>query len=130
MPDNQIHTVGKRKTSVARLYMKPGKGVFMINKKNVEDYFPKGLVAYKVFQPLVATNLKDSFDFKVNVYGGGYNSQAEAIRLAVARALCLENVEHKLILKPLGLLKNDLRIVEPKKYGHKKARKSFQFSKR
>jgi small subunit ribosomal protein S9 len=127
---DQIHTVGKRKTSVARVYMKPGKGTLLINKRDVKDYFPEGLITYKVFQPIVATNSKDSFDFKINVYGGGFNSQAEAIRLAIARALCKADIENKIILKPLGLLKNDTRIVEPKKYGHKKARRSFQFSKR
>jgi len=127
---DQIHTVGKRKTSVARVYMKPGKGTLLINKRDVNDYFPEGLITYKVFQPIVATNSKDCFDFKINVYGGGFNSQAEAIRLAIARALCKADIENKLILKPLGLLKNDTRIVEPKKYGHKKARRSFQFSKR
>lgn len=127
---DQIHTVGKRKTSVARVYMKPGKGTLLINKRDVNEYFPEGLITYKVFQPIVATNSKDSFDFKINVYGGGFNSQAEAIRLAIARALCKADIENKLILKPLGLLKNDTRIVEPKKYGHKKARRSFQFSKR
>ena len=127
---DQIHTVGKRKTSVARVYMKPGKGTLLINKRDVNDYFPEGLITYKVFQPIVATNSKNSFDFKINVYGGGFNSQAEAIRLAIARALCKADIENKLILKPLGLLKNDTRIVEPKKYGHKKARRSFQFSKR
>lgn len=126
----QIHTVGKRKTSVARVYMKPGKGVVMVNKREINEYFPKGLITYKVFQPIVATNSKDTFDFKINVYGGGVNSQAEAIRLAIARALCKADIENKIILKPLGFLKNDTRIVEPKKYGHKKARRSFQFSKR
>ena len=126
----QIHTVGKRKTSVARVYMKPGKGTMLINKRDINDYFPEGLITYKVFQPIVATNSKDSFDFKINVYGGGVNSQAEAIRLAIARALCKADIENKIILKPLGFLKNDTRIVEPKKYGHKKARRSFQFSKR
>ena len=110
--------------------MKPGKGTLLINKRDVKDYFPEGLITYKVFQPIVATNSKDSFDFKINVYGGGFNSQAEAIRLAIARALCKADIENKIILKPLGLLKNDTRIVEPKKYGHKKARRSFQFSKR
>ncbi len=130
MAENQIHTVGKRKTSVARIYMKPGTGNIVINKRTVEDYFPKGLITYKIFQPLVAVNSEESFDFKINVYGGGFNSQAEAIRLAIARALCKANIENKIVLKPLGLLKNDTRIVEPKKYGHKKARRSFQFSKR
>ena len=126
----QVAAVGKRKTSVARVFMKKGKGEIMINGKDCEHYFPNGFCCFKLQQPLVITNSLKKFGINVNVFGGGVNSQAEAIRLGIARALLQVDIDNRLILKGAGMLSRDSRIVERKKFGHKKARKSFQFSKR
>ncbi|HBL80236.1 MAG: 30S ribosomal protein S9 [Aequorivita sp.] len=125
-----IHKIGRRKTAVARVYLKEGKGNITINKRELENYFPTGTLQYKVKQPLTLTDNEKTFDISVNVFGGGITGQAEAIRLAISRAMCELNDENRGILKPEGLLTRDPRMVERKKFGQKKARKKFQFSKR
>ncbi|MDB9960953.1 30S ribosomal protein S9 [Oceanihabitans sp.] len=125
-----IHKIGRRKTAVARVYLAKGKGKITVNKKDMTDYFTTATLQYKVNQPLVMTNNDGSFDITVNVFGGGITGQAEAIRLAISRAMCELDAENRLILKPEGLLTRDPRMVERKKFGQKKARKKFQFSKR
>jgi len=125
-----IHKIGRRKTAVARVYVTKGKGSMTVNKKDVAVYFPTASLQYKVNQPLAMTNNDGNFDITVNVYGGGITGQAEAVRLAISRAMCEVNAENRQILKPEGLLTRDPRMVERKKFGQKKARKKFQFSKR
>jgi len=125
-----IHKIGRRKTAVARIYLTEGSGKITVNKKDLEVYFPTATLQYKVRQPLSMTNTVENFDIKVNVYGGGITGQAEAVRMAIARAMCEVDAENRLILKPEGLLTRDPRMVERKKFGQKKARKRFQFSKR
>jgi small subunit ribosomal protein S9 len=125
-----IHKIGRRKTAVARVYLSEGKGNITINKKDLANYFPTATLQYKVKQPLTLTDNAENFDITVNVFGGGITGQAEAIRLATSRALCELNEENRLVLKPEGLLTRDPRMVERKKFGQKKARKKFQFSKR
>ncbi|MGB1269526.1 MAG: 30S ribosomal protein S9 [Flavobacteriaceae bacterium] len=125
-----IHKIGRRKTAVARVYLSEGSGKITVNKKEMNTYFPTGTLQYKVMQPLVLTENAENFDVKVNVYGGGITGQAEAVRLAISRAMCELNEENRLVLKPEGLLTRDPRMVERKKFGQKKARKKFQFSKR
>ena len=125
-----IHKIGRRKTAVARVYVSEGKGNITVNKKDVNTYFPTATLQYKVNQPLVLTNNEGNFDIKVNVFGGGITGQAEAIRLALSRAMVELDPENRLILKPEGLMTRDPRMVERKKFGQKKARKKFQFSKR
>jgi|TARA_B100000767_G_C19540629_1_gene440616 small subunit ribosomal protein S9 len=125
-----LHKIGRRKTAVARVYLSDGKGNITINKRSLDNYFTTPTLRYKVKQPLVLTDNETSFDIKVNVFGGGITGQAEAIRLALSRAMCEINEEHRLVLKPEGLLTRDPRMVERKKFGQKKARKKFQFSKR
>ncbi|MEX0288880.1 MAG: 30S ribosomal protein S9 [Flavobacteriaceae bacterium] len=125
-----IHKIGRRKTAVARVYLSEGKGNITVNKRDLKDYFTTATLQYKVKQPFALTNNEDNYDVKVNVYGGGITGQAEAVRLALSRALCEIDEEHRLVLKPEGLLTRDPRMVERKKFGQKKARKKFQFSKR
>jgi len=125
-----IHKIGRRKTAVARVYVVQGKGNITINKKDMAVYFPTATLQYKVNQPLAMTNNDGNFDITVNVYGGGITGQAEAIRLALSRAMCEVDADNRGILKPEGLLTRDPRMVERKKFGQKKARKKFQFSKR
>ncbi|MCH9660919.1 MAG: 30S ribosomal protein S9 [Bacteroidetes bacterium] len=125
-----IHKIGRRKTAVARIYLSEGKGNITINNRELDNYFTTPTLRYKVQQPLALTDNDKSFDIKVNVFGGGITGQAEAIRLAISRAMCEINEEHRLVLKPEGLLTRDPRMVERKKFGQKKARKKFQFSKR
>jgi len=125
-----IHKIGRRKTAVARIYLSEGSGKVTVNKKDLKDYFPMATLQYKVKQPLMLTENVENFDIKVNVFGGGITGQAEAIRLAISRAMCEIDAEHRLVLKPEGLLTRDPRMVERKKFGQKKARKKFQFSKR
>ncbi|MES2485945.1 MAG: 30S ribosomal protein S9 [Bacteroidota bacterium] len=125
-----IHKIGRRKTAVARIYLSEGSGKITVNKKDLEVYFPTATLQYKVRQPLSLTNTVENYDVKVNVYGGGITGQAEAVRMAIARAMCEIDAENRLILKPEGLLTRDPRMVERKKFGQKKARKRFQFSKR
>ena len=125
-----IHKIGRRKTAVARIYLVPGKGSITVNKKDVKDYFPSATLQYKINQPFALTDNEGSFDVKVNVFGGGITGQAEAIRLALSRAMCELDEENRGVLKPEGLLTRDPRMVERKKFGQKKARNKFQFSKR
>ncbi|MFT5103853.1 MAG: small subunit ribosomal protein S9 [Candidatus Latescibacterota bacterium] len=125
-----IHKIGRRKTAVARVYLSAGKGEITVNKRTLENYFTTATLQYKVKQPLVITDNEKVYDIKVNVFGGGITGQAEAIRLALSRAMCEINEENRTLLKPEGLLTRDPRMVERKKFGQKKARKKFQFSKR
>lgn len=125
-----IHKIGRRKTAVARVYLSDGKGKIIINSKDLNDYFPTATLQYKVNQPFTLTDTLGNYDVKVNVYGGGITGQAEAIRLALSRIMCEIDAENRLVLKPEGLLTRDPRMVERKKFGQKKARKKFQFSKR
>ena len=125
-----IHKIGRRKTSVARVYLSDGKGEIHVNGKKANDYFTTAQLLYKLNQPFLLTDTEGSYDVKVNVLGGGITGQAEAIRLAISRALCHLDIEHRAALKPEGLLTRDPRMVERKKFGQKKARKKFQFSKR
>jgi len=125
-----IHKIGRRKTAVARVYVASGSGNITINKKDITAYFTTATLQYKVKQPLVMTNNDSNFDITVSVLGGGITGQAEAVRLAIARAMCDAGEENRAILKPEGLLTRDPRMVERKKFGQKKARKKFQFSKR
>jgi small subunit ribosomal protein S9 len=126
----QLNAIGRRKTSVARIYLTSGKGAIEVNKRSLEDYFPSEVLRMVVQQPLHQVAVAEQYSIRVNVQGGGLKGQAEAIRLAIARALCQVNIEHRPSLKQAGYLTRDSRIVERKKYGRKKARKSFQFSKR
>ena len=125
-----VHKIGRRKTAVARVYVSEGSGNITVNKRNLNDYFTTGTLQYKVKQPFTLTETEGNYDVKVNVYGGGITGQAEAVRLALSRAMCEINEENRGVLKPEGLLTRDPRMVERKKFGQKKARKKFQFSKR
>jgi len=125
-----VHSTGRRKTAVARVYLKEGKGDIKINNRALENYFPIASLQTKVKHPLVLTSNEATFDILATVKGGGVKGQAEAVRLAIAKALTEVNQENRAILKPEGLLTRDSRMVERKKFGQKKARKKFQFSKR
>jgi small subunit ribosomal protein S9 len=125
-----IHTIGRRKKAVARVYLSEGEGAILVNGRDFKTYFPTGTLQYKLEQAQNLAGVAGQFDIKVNVFGGGLTGQAEAIRLGIARALCEVNEENRLELKPAGLLTRDPRMVERKKFGQKKARKKFQFSKR
>ena len=125
-----VHKIGRRKTSVARVYVRPGTGIIKVNGKEAKDYFSTDVLVYKVNQPFTLTETVAQYDVTVNVFGGGITGQAEAIRLGISRAMCEINAEFRLVLKPVGLLTRDARMVERKKPGQKKARKRFQFSKR
>ena len=126
----KFHAIGRRKTSVARVYMDEGAGSIIVNGKDYKDYFTTAPLHYKLEQPFSLTDNTGTYDVKVNVFGGGITGQAEAIRLGVSRILSEINNENRKELKPAGLLTRDPRMVERKKYGQKKARKKFQFSKR
>ncbi|MGI9551534.1 MAG: 30S ribosomal protein S9 [Aurantibacter sp.] len=125
-----IHKIGRRKKAVARVYVSSGKGNITINDRELNDYFTTATLQYKVKQPFALTENEGGYDVKANVYGGGITGQAEAVRLALSRALCEVDAENRAVLKPEGLLTRDPRMVERKKFGQKKARKKFQFSKR
>jgi small subunit ribosomal protein S9 len=125
-----IHTIGRRKASVARIYLSKGKGKITVNGKDFKEYFPVDTMQYKLEQPFNIADLAGKFDVKANVNGGGTTGQAEAIRLAISRALCEIDPENRVSLKPEGMLTRDSRIVERKKPGQKKARKKFQWVKR
>jgi len=124
------HKIGRRKTAVARVYLTEGKGAVTINNKPLDEYFTTGMLQYKVKQPFMLTDNVDGFDVKVNVFGGGITGQAEAVRLGISRALVELDEDNKPLLKAEGLMTRDPRMVERKKFGQKKARKKFQFSKR
>ena len=125
-----IHTIGRRKTSVARVYLELGNGTIKVNNRDFKEYFPTGPLQYIVTQAQLATNAKEIYDINITVDGGGITGQAEASRLGIARALVKVNEENKGLLRKEGLLTRDPRMVERKKPGQKKARKRFQFSKR
>ena len=125
-----INGLGRRKAAVARVYLRQGTGNVLINNKDYKDYFPVEHIQGKVLEPLTTVDVLSIYDIKVNVKGGGVKGQAEAVRLGIARALCKINEEFREPLKAAKLLSRDSRVVERKKYGQPKARKSFQFSKR
>ena len=125
-----INTLGRRKNAIARVYMTQGTGKVTINKRDITEYFPLPTLQYKVKQPFMLTETLDQFDIKANLDGGGITGQAEALRLAISKALIELNDELKPTLKAEGLTTRDPRMVERKKFGQKKARKKFQFSKR
>ncbi len=125
-----IHTIGRRKTSVARIFMNEGSGEITVNGRKFEEFFPVLTHRVDVLKPFQVTDTMGKYDVRVNVRGGGITGQAGAIRLAIARALLQVNPEYRQQLKPAGLLTRDPRMVERKKYGRPKARKKFQFSKR
>ena len=125
-----IHTIGRRKTAVARIYMSKGKGNITINNREAKDYFTTGTLMYKLNQPFGLVDAEGQYDVKVSVSGGGITGQVEAVRLAIARALCKVSDDNRPALKAEGLMTRDPRMVERKKPGQKKARKKFQFSKR
>ena len=125
-----INSVGRRKASVARVYLTSGSGKITINGKDIKDYFPMPDIQLKVTDPLTTLELATTYDIKVNVKGGGFKGQAEAIRLGISRSLVKINEDFKPPLKAKKFLTRDARVVERKKFGKPKARKSFQFSKR
>lgn len=125
-----INTLGRRKTAVARIYLQEGNGTITVNNRDFKNYFPTPILQFKVTEPFAVTNTDGKFDVKVTLDGGGIRGQAEALALAISRALCQINEEHRPALKAKGLLMRDPRMVERKKFGQKKARKRFQFSKR
>ena len=125
-----INAVGRRKAAVARIYVTDGSGKITINKRDLEVYFPEQRLQFVVKQPLEKLNVADKYDIKVNLNGGGFTGQAEALRLAIARALVEINPEDKAALKKEGFMTRDAREVERKKPGRPKARRRFQFSKR
>ena len=125
-----VNAVGRRKTAVARVYLNEGKGNITINKKSLEEYFTLPTLQYIVKQPLELLGVTGQYDIKVNLGGGGFNGQAEALRLGIARALVKVNAEDKSKLRAAGFMTRDPREVERKKPGRPKARKRFQFSKR
>ncbi|MCF8369107.1 MAG: 30S ribosomal protein S9 [Bacteroidales bacterium] len=125
-----INTIGRRKTAIARIYLKEGNGTITVNKSDYKEYFPLATLQYVVTQALAITETSGKYDITVNLTGGGIAGQAEALRLAIARALVKIDPEYRPALKVKGLLRRDPRMVERKKFGQKKARKKFQFSKR
>lgn len=125
-----LNTSGRRKTSVARIYMQAGQGNITINGRDMKTYFGNELLENIVNQPLATVEQIGQYDIKVNVRGGGISAQAEAIRLAISKALVGDNAEVRPALKKEGFLTRDPRMVERKKFGKRKARRSFQFSKR
>ena len=126
----QINAVGRRKAAIARVYVSEGNGEIVINKRKLEEYFPSPILQFIVKQPLNTLEVADKYNIKVNLIGGGYKGQAEALRLAIARALVKINAEDKSVLRKQGFMTRDPRVVERKKPGQPKARKRFQFSKR
>ena len=128
--EKQKNAVGRRKEAVARVYLSKGTGAITVNEKEYKAYFPIMYLQNQVELPFKTIEATDAFDVVVTVAGGGPKGQAEAIKMGIARALCEVNPEYRPVLKAAGLLKRDPRGVERKKFGHKKARRSFQFSKR
>jgi small subunit ribosomal protein S9 len=127
---NKFHAVGRRKTSVARVYLKPGSGKWEVNGRTLGDFFPRGSLVSLIQQPFTATDTLGAYDVKANVNGGGMTGQAGALRLGIARALVQVDETHRKKLRENGLLTRDPRAVERKKPGQPGARKRFQFSKR
>jgi small subunit ribosomal protein S9 len=129
-PTGVIHGLGRRKTAVARVFMKPGEGRWIVNGRTLEDYFPRSTLRQSVERPLAVTDSVGRYDIKVNVRGGGLHGQADAVRLGLARALLKVDEDYRPRLRAEELLTRDAREVERKKPGRPKARKRFQFSKR
>jgi small subunit ribosomal protein S9 len=125
-----INTIGRRKTAVARIYVKEGQGKITVNDRDYKEYFPTPILQFKVVEPFKVTNTMGQYDLQVNLDGGGVRGQAEALAHALSRALVKINEEYKPLLKAKGFMTRDPRMVERKKFGQKKARKRFQFSKR
>lgn len=125
-----INAIGRRKAAVARVYLSEGTGEITINKRPLDVYFPSSILQYIVKQPMLTLDVAGRYDIKANLDGGGYKGQAEALRLAIARALVKLNPEDKPALRAEGFMTRDARVVERKKPGQPKARKRFQFSKR
>ena len=125
-----VNAIGRRKSSVARVYLSEGTGKITINKKDLTEYFPSAILQYVVKQPLNLLEVAEKYDIKANLDGGGYTGQSQALRMAIARALVKINAEDKKTLKVQGFLTRDSREVERKKPGQPKARRRFQFSKR
>ena len=130
MADNSYYATGKRKTAVARVWIKPGAGNIQVNKRTVDEYFGGGFLLHKIEKPFKTTETHSQYDVVATLKGGGKNAQAEALRHGIARALLEVNPEYRLTLKKTGLLTRDPRAKERKKYGQKGARAKFQFSKR
>ncbi|MCL1943285.1 MAG: 30S ribosomal protein S9 [Candidatus Azobacteroides sp.] len=127
---NAVNAIGRRKAAVARVFVNEGSGKITVNKRELVQYFPSGILQYVVLQPLNKLGVAEKYDIRVNLDGGGFKGQAEALRLAIARALVKINAEDKPALRAEGFLTRDPRVVERKKPGRPKARKRFQFSKR
>ena len=125
-----INALGRRKTAIARIYLKDGQGNILVNGRDYKEYFPTQILQFQVTEPFEITSNMGKYDISANMDGGGITGQAEALRLAISRALCKINEEYRPALKAKGLLRRDPRMVERKKFGQKKARKRFQFSKR
>ena len=125
-----VNALGRRKSAVARIFVTEGTGKITINKKDLQDYFPSSILQYVVKQPLTTLNVAEKYDIKVNLDGGGFTGQSQALRLAIARALVKINADDKKALRSEGFLTRDAREVERKKPGQPKARRRFQFSKR
>ena len=125
-----VNALGRRKSAVARIFVTEGSGNITINKKNLQDYFPSSILQYVVKQPLLKLDVVEKYDIKVNLDGGGFTGQSQALRLAIARALVKINPEDKKALRLEGFVTRDAREVERKKPGQPKARRRFQFSKR
>ena len=130
MTDKRIYATGKRKTAVARVWMKDGSGVFTINNRNFDDYFTRDVLKKIIQQPLEITNQMGKFDFYITLGGGGIAGQADAVKHGISKALCEFDAELRPVLKKAGFLTRDSRMKERKKYGQPGARKRFQFSKR
>ncbi|MBQ7180516.1 MAG: 30S ribosomal protein S9 [Bacteroidaceae bacterium] len=125
-----VNAIGRRKAAVARVYVSEGNGKITINKRDLTEYFPSTILQFVVKQPLTLLDAAEKYDIKVNLYGGGFTGQSQAVRLAIARALVKINAEDKKALRAEGFMTRDSREVERKKPGRPKARRRFQFSKR
>ena len=125
-----VNALGRRKRAVARVFVSEGTGKITINKRDLAEYFPSTILQYVVKQPLSTLGVEEKYDIKVNVYGGGFTGQSQALRLAIARALVKINADDKKALRAEGFMTRDSRVVERKKPGQPKARRRFQFSKR
>jgi len=125
-----VNALGRRKCAVARVYVSEGSGKITINKRDLTEYFPSTILQFVVKQPLALLDAAEKYDINVNLYGGGYTGQSQALRLAIARALVKINAEDKKALRAEGFMTRDSREVERKKPGRPKARRRFQFSKR
>lgn len=125
-----VNAIGRRKAAIARVFVTEGNGVITINKRLIDSYFPSSILQYVVKQPLNKLGVAEKYDIRVNLAGGGFKGQSEALRLAIARALVKINPDDKSALRSEGFMTRDARVVERKKPGRPKARKRFQFSKR